>query len=118
MAVRVRRVYAESERADGYRVLVDRLWPRGVSKGSGAFDAWLKDLAPSSVLRKRFHGEELTFARFGAAYRKELGALDSEQLDDVLERLRAGEAVTLLYAAKDEERNHAHVLREWLESRV
>ena len=117
-SIHIKRVYAEPSEDDGCRVLVDRLWPRGVSKDEGLFEAWLKDLAPSNELRKLFHAEELTFARFKTAYKKELASLESEQLDDVLDRLGRGKTVTLLYASKSEDQNHALVLAEFLKSKL
>ena len=118
MALRIKRVYEDAAKADGYRVLVDRLWPRGLSKDTLVMDVWAKDLAPSNDLRKATHSGEMSFARFATAYKKELGRLESEQLDDVLKRLGAGKTVTLLYAAKDETQNHALVLAEWLKSQA
>lgn len=102
--------------ADGERrVLVDRLWPRGVKKERLAHDEWDKDVAPSSELRKAFHGGELDFEEFSARYRRELEEGEAAQaLVDRAEQDGAGTLV-LLFAAKDVEHNHAQVLQEVLQ---
>ncbi|MDE2334697.1 MAG: DUF488 family protein [Rhodospirillales bacterium] len=113
-AIRLRRIYAAPEPTDGARILVDRLWPRGMSRQAARLDAWLRDLAPSDALRQRLHGHPEDWTAFRAAYAKEL-ALPAAQaaLATLRERMDAG-TVTLLYAAKDEERNNAVALRLWL----
>ncbi|MDP5225660.1 MULTISPECIES: DUF488 family protein [Arthrobacter] len=100
-----------------YRVLVDRLWPRGVTKERAALDEWLKDIAPSPGLRKDFDHMESRFAAFAAAYRSELDG-HHEPVEHVLDLLRSGTDVVLLYAAKDRDVNHATVLRNYLEGRL
>lgn len=102
--------------ADGERrVLVDRLWPRGVKKERLVHDEWDKDVAPSSELRKAFHGGELDFEEFSARYRRELEEGEAAQaLLDRAEEVGAGTLV-LLFAAKDVEHNHAQVLQEVLQ---
>lgn len=102
--------------ADGERrVLVDRLWPRGVKKERLVHDEWDKDVAPSSELRKAFHGGELDFEEFSARYRRELEEGEAAQaLLDQAEEDGAGTLV-LLFAAKDVEHNHAQVLQEVLQ---
>lgn len=110
--IQCKRVYDAQSKQDGYRVLVDRLWPRGVKKAELQPDEWCKLLAPSSELRKAFHGDVLDFESFSKAYRDEL-----EQQRDEGKRLAAladGKTVTLLYAAKNSEQNHALVLAKWL----
>ena len=110
--LRVKRVYAEAAAGDGLRVLVDRLWPRGVSKQRAALDHWLKEVAPSHKLRREFHAGMLSFADFAARYREELeGNAAVEELRGLME---GAEVVTLLYGVKDEEENHALVLRDFL----
>ncbi len=112
--ISVKRVYAAPEAADGARVLVDRLWPRGIAKEKAAIDAWLRDLAPSDGLRNRFHGHPEDWEAFRAAYAEELRLPAAQAaLAALAERIAAG-PVTLLYAAKDEERNNAAALRLWL----
>jgi len=110
MTIKIKRVYERPERGDGLRVLVDRLWPRGIAKD--AIDLWTKDVAPSNELRKWFHHAERNWSEFRARYRKELAANK-----DVLAALRKaikGKTVTLLYGARDERHNQAIVLAEYL----
>ncbi len=117
-ALRVKRVYAAPEKDDGLRILVDRLWPRGIAKQDAEIDMWLKDVAPSSELRRRFHGDPDQWAAFNAAYAEELARAPALPLaDSIIEKL-AGSAVTLLYAARDERRNNAVALRDWLAARM
>ena len=101
--------------AHHYRVLVDRLWPRGVKKERLAHDDWDQDVAPSSELRKAFHGGDLGFAEFSHRYRHELDASDAPQA--LLDRAQEAGArgIVLLFASKDVEHNHAQVLREALQ---
>lgn len=112
--IQCKRVYDAVSDDDGYRVLVDRLWPRGVKKSDLSVDEWNKALAPSTALRKAFHGEILDFASFSEAYRKELAAQSTEG-EQLAARGKDG-TVTLLYAAKDRTQNHARVLADWLRS--
>lgn len=113
--LRVRRVYDEPDGDDGVRLLVDRLWPRGVTKEKARLDEWVKDVAPSAELRKTFHGHPDRFDAFVKAYRKELAQEPARSAaTSILARLEAG-PVTLLYAAKDGAHNNAAVLAEWLE---
>ena len=105
------------EPGDGTRILVDRLWPRGIAKDKAGIDLWLRDIAPSDALRKRFHGKPDDWDAFCAAYDSELrGAAAQAAARDLLDRLRKG-PVTLLYAARDERRNNAVALKAWLERR-
>ena len=102
--------------ADGERrVLVDRLWPRGVKKERLVHDEWDKDVAPSSELRKAFHGGELDFEEFSARYRRELE--EGEATQALLDRAEedGADTLVLLFAAKDVEHNHAQVLQEVLQ---
>ena len=110
--IQCKRVYDTASKEDGYRVLVDRLWPRGIKKVDLAYDEWCKALAPSTELRKAFHGEVIDFAAFKKSYREELEA-QKEAGEQLAARGKNG-TVTLLYAAKDREQNHAVVLAEWL----
>lgn len=116
MLLRVARVYDDPSDADGYRVLVDRLWPRGLSRERAALDLWAKDVAPSADLRRALHHEGLPWAQFEERYRAELAA------DDGVARLRAHLAphpvVTLLFGSHDAEHNPAVVLRALLEPRA
>lgn len=111
--IRTKRVYDEPAEADGYRVLVDRIWPRGVSKEKAAVDQWMKEIAPSTGLRKWFGHEPERWPEFRNRYRAELE--NHGELVDELRRHAARKALTLVYAARDEEHNQAVVLKELLE---
>ncbi len=113
--IRIKRVYDPASDDDGARVLVDRLWPRGLRKEEAAWSLWLKDVAPSPELRTWFGHDPARFAEFGRRYLAELAANEAavEPLDEILRRGR----VTLLYAAHDVEHNHALVLAEHLRDR-
>jgi uncharacterized protein YeaO (DUF488 family) len=112
---KVKRVYAPPEAGDGYRVLVDRLWPRGIAKDKAGIDLWLKDISPSDDLRRRFHGEPSKWREFVAAYGRELAAEPARVAVATLRERAGREQVTLLYAARDEEHNNAVALKAWLE---
>lgn len=109
----IKRIYEEPDTNDGFRVLIDRLWPRGVSKEKAALDLWLKDIAPSSELRKWFDHKPEKLKEFTIRYQHEL---DNNPAVKTLKEL-AGEhgKITLLYAAKDPVINHARVLKQYLE---
>lgn len=113
--VRTKRVYDAAEPDDGARVLVDRLWPRGLSKDKAALNLWLKDVAPSGELRKWFGHEPARWAEFGHRYRAELK--DRTDAIEQLETLLQCGTVTLLYAAHDTEHNQALVLAAYLRHR-
>ncbi|SEG15588.1 DUF488 domain-containing protein [Bosea lathyri] len=109
----LKRVYDPAQENDGLRVLVDRLWPRGIARDR--VDLWLKDIAPSDMLRKRFHGQPDHWDEFLAAYYAELkGAAALAAVRTLFEHSREG-PVTLLYAARDAEHNNAVALKQWLE---
>jgi uncharacterized protein YeaO (DUF488 family) len=110
----IKRIYEAPEPGDGLRLLVDRLWPRGVSRQRAAIDEWLRDLAPSTALRRWFHRDPRRWGEFGKRYRAELRA-HAAQLQALRRRARQ-QRITLLYAARDERINHAAVLREVLRS--
>lgn len=110
--VRIKRVYEPAEKSDGYRVLIDRVWPRGVSKDRAALDEWAKDLAPSASLRKWFGHDPSRFEEFRERYRKELDA-QQDLLGELRSRARR-EPVTIVYGAHDEQHNNAVVLEELL----
>lgn len=103
MAVRLQRIYDEPD--GGHRVLVDRLWPRGVSKQRAALDAWAKDIAPSDGLRKEFHAGALSFDAFRVAYVDELTGRQ-----DLIRRLFARDDLVLVTASKDPAQSHVQVL--------
>ncbi|HDR2659257.1 TPA: DUF488 domain-containing protein [Enterobacter asburiae] len=110
--IQCKRVYEQAGPDDGYRVLVDKLWPRGVKKTDLAYDEWCKALTPSNELRKAFHSETIDFAAFSKAYREELAQHADEGMR--LATLVNRQTVTLLYGAKDTKQNHALVLADWL----
>ena len=110
MNVRVRRVYDPPEPGDGVRVLVDRLWPRGVSKDAARVDEWPKGLTPSTELRRWYHAGEGTYEEFARRYEAELAAPEAAGLLDHVRELAENGPVTLLTSAKDPERSHAAVL--------
>lgn len=112
--LKIKRVYDPASKDDGKRILVDRLWPRGINKEKAKIDEWLKDIAPSDELRKWFSHEPSKWQEFRKRYKKEL-----EERGELLERLRVEAKkgnITLLYAAKDREHNNAVVLKEVIES--
>lgn len=117
--IKLRRAYDEKGKDDGYRILVDRLWPRGLKKEELSYSWWPKDIAPSDELRKSFDHETDEFESFKKDYKKELedNSLKSEFLDKVKEQLKKHN-VTLVYGAKDTEHNQAVVLKEWLEEKL
>ncbi len=108
-----KRIYEDPSEDDGYRVLVDRLWPRGVSKEEAKLDEWLKDIAPSTELRKWFDHEAERFDDFEKRYKTEL-ANKQEAVEHLIQKADQ-QPVTLLYAAKDKTHNHAIVLKEFLQ---
>jgi uncharacterized protein YeaO (DUF488 family) len=116
MSVALKRVYAEPARSDGTRVLVDRLWPRGLTKDRASVDTWLRDLAPSDELRKWFHANPGVWATFRRRYLRELARPEATAALEELYRLASRpQQLTLLFASKNEERNNAVVLRDLLE---
>lgn len=109
----IKRIYEPAEKADGFRILVDRLWPRGVKKETAGIDLWLKDVAPSTELRQWFHSGERDWKEFRYKYLLELKHNPAiEELTGLIEQHKT---VTLLYAAKDEHQNHASVLLDFLQ---
>lgn len=116
MAVTLKRVYEPPSRDDGTRVLVDRLWPRGLTKAGAAVDEWLRDLAPSNDLRRRYHAEPSQWEAFRKKYLKELAQPQYQKaLHRLFELAHANKRLTLLFASKNETRNNAVVLKELLE---
>lgn len=110
--VRLKRAYEPPSREDGVRVLVDRLWPRGLRKADAAIDRWLKEVAPSTELRRWFGHEPSRWSEFRRRYRTELSH-NAALVDELREMARNG-PVTLIYAARDERHNEAVVLRDVL----
>ena len=109
MTIAIKRVYEESTPGDGARILVDRLWPRGVSKERAKLDLWLKDIAPSTALREWFGHDPEKWVEFQKKYKIEL-ANNNEPVAELKKIVRQNKMVTLLYAAKDEEHNEAVVI--------
>ncbi|PWA12764.1 DUF488 domain-containing protein [Pueribacillus theae] len=111
--MKIKRIYGDAAEDDGYRVLVDRIWPRGLSKEKANLDAWMKEIAPSHELRKWFSHEPKKFPEFSQRYKAELAKNEEQRrsLIELKERLEE-QNVTLLYAAKDEAHNQAVVLKE------
>lgn len=113
--LKLKRAYLAAENADGYRVLVDRLWPRGKSKETEKIDLWLKEIAPSPELRKWFNHDDDKFSEFQAKYLEELQTGPQKEALAKLKKILTEEKnVTLIYSAKNEEHNNARVLYELL----
>lgn len=112
---KLKRAYEKPAKDDGFRVLVERLWPRGVTKQKAALDEWLKDVAPSPELRKWFGHEPAKWEEFRRRYRDELKQ-HADQVKELTQRGQKGD-VTLVYGAKDQEHNAAVVLKEVLEGK-
>jgi uncharacterized protein YeaO (DUF488 family) len=116
MAIVVKRVYEAASRSDGTRVLVDRLWPRGLKKEDAAVKFWLRDLAPSTELRQWFHAHLEAWGLFRRRYLKELATPEASAAVEKLHRLAGADTrLTLLYASREIKRNHAIVLKQLLE---
>lgn len=114
--IRSKRVYESASEQDGVRVLVDRLWPRGLSKDKANIDLWLKEIAPDNSLRKWFSHDPEKWEEFRKMYLEELKQKE-DQVQELLEKAVETD-LTLLYAAKDENLNNAAILKEYLESRL
>ena len=114
-SIKTKRIYEVPDVNDGIRILVDRLWPRGIKKESSEVKAWEKEIAPSNELRKWFNHEPEKYPEFRRKYMEELDASEDAErfLGFVNEHLESTN-ITLLYAAKDEEHNNALVLKDWL----
>lgn len=118
MPVQIKRAYDEAKISDGMRILVDRMWPRGVSKEAAAIDEWAKEAAPSDDLRKWFDHDADKFEKFKTKYKEELNS--NEEQKKALEQLKKwtkehNKNITLVYGAKDEKHNQAAVLKEILD---
>ncbi|SPE07936.1 hypothetical protein LAP8965_01947 [Lactiplantibacillus plantarum] len=115
MQLKLERIYTKPVDTDGYRVLVDRLWPRGISKVNAQLDNWVKEIGPSTTLRKWFNHEPAKYPEFVDRYRAELGEnpLTASFISQVAEQLTKTNVI-LLFGAKDEQHNQAVVLRDYL----
>ncbi len=110
--IKIKRAYEKAEKGDGYRILVDRLWPRGISKEKAHLDLWIKDIAPSTELRKWFGHDPGKWEGFKEKYKKELAG--KKELVEQLKMLeKKHKILTLVYGAKDTEHNEAAVLAQW-----
>ena len=112
-SIRIKRIYEPVEAKDGSRILVDRLWPRGIKKENAHLDHWMKQVAPSTELRKWFAHEPAKWELFQKKYKEELEKTGA--LDELISYIKKYKKVSLLYAARDERHNHAIVLRELLQ---
>ena len=110
----VKRVYAPADASDGTRILVDRLWPRGMSKDKARIDIWLKDIAPSDTLRRRVHAKQVSWDEFVVDYGRELAQEPGARAAQELLARIVREPVTLIYAARDQSHNNAIALKDWL----
>jgi uncharacterized protein YeaO (DUF488 family) len=113
--IKIKRAYQPAKESDGFRILVDRLWPRGVSKVKAKLDLWMKDIAPSNNLRKWFAHDPIRWDEFQSRYNEELKD-KTEFLKQIKELEKSNLTVTLVYGAKDEEHNNAVVLRDILKN--
>ncbi len=113
--IKLKRVYDRPEKGDGLRILVDRLWPRGLTKEKAKIDLWMKEIAPSHALRKWVHHDPKRWPEFKKRYFAEL-AKNKELVENILSQSK-GQTLTLLFAAKDEQQNNAVALREYLEKK-
>jgi len=110
--IKIKRIYEPYQKTDGFRVLVDRLWPRGIDKEKGHIDVWLKEVAPSNFLRKWFNHDVTKWKSFVEKFYKELQ--DAESIKELVKLLQEHKTITLLYAAKDMQHNNAVALQEFL----
>ncbi|AIF44722.1 MULTISPECIES: DUF488 domain-containing protein [Virgibacillus] len=117
MPVQIKRIYNEEDQNDGFRVLVDRVWPRGMSKESANLDEWMKNIGPSNELRKWFNHDPEKFSEFKKKYKDELQNGDqNEELEELKDLTKKhNKHITLLFSAKDENNNQAAVLKEILD---
>lgn len=110
--LKIKRAYEPAEAGDGKRILIDRLWPRGVSKAEARIDEWLKDVAPSTTLRKWFGHDPSKWEEFRRKYSEELSSPEKASLLEDIARQAKNQAVTLVYGARDTEHSDAKVLEE------
>jgi uncharacterized protein YeaO (DUF488 family) len=119
MEVRLKRAYEQADSADGFHVLVDRLWPRGIKKADLRLGAWLKDIAPSTELRKWFHHDPERWPEFCKRYKAELKDPELQTIiADTVQKAKKHSTITLIYAAKDTEHNEAVVLQALFKKRA
>lgn len=117
--LRWKRIYDTAEEDDGFRILIDRLWPRGISKADAQLGAWARDVAPSAALRSAYHKNETDYKTFTEAYEKELH--DNDEMTEFIKEIKNKQEtgnVTLLYASREPERSHIPILRSFVEKRL
>jgi len=112
--IRVKRIYESPDEKDGFRILVDRLWPRGLKKSSAHIDKWMKDIAPSTALRKWFNHEPEKWQTFKQRYDEELK--NNAAVADLLKEINGNKNITFLYSARDEEHNQAIALQQFIKT--
>jgi uncharacterized protein YeaO (DUF488 family) len=117
MCILIKRVYETPAASDGYRILVDRIWPRGISKQKAGLSLWLKTIAPTTELRKWFGHEPARWQQFRRRYLQELKT-NGDDLEVIRNVLKTSKTITLVYSAKDTARNQAVVIREYLENNL
>lgn len=110
--IQIKRIYEPAEKTDGLRVLIDRLWPRGIKKEAAQIDEWLKEVAPSTALRQWIHHDPTKWREFEAKYKLELA--QNNAVNDLQAIIDKNKVVTLLYASRDEVQNHALILLEFI----
>ncbi len=111
MSIKIKRIYEQPELADGTRILIDRLWPRGMTKEKAAIDEWMREIAPSDRLRGWFGHKPERWNEFKKRYKRELGDPEKKRIIQTLKRIAGISTVTLLYSAKDDQHNNAVALR-------
>ncbi|GKS82348.1 MAG TPA: DUF488 family protein [Companilactobacillus farciminis] len=117
--IKIQRIYSSNSTQPGYRILIDRLWPRGISKTKANLDDWDKSIAPSNELRKWFNHDPQKFSKFSKAYRKELAEnLETPEFIAKITSKMVNSDIILLYSAKDKEHNQAIVLRNYLREKL
>lgn len=118
MKIHIKRIFEDKAQGDGTRILVDRIWPRGIKKEDAELDDWAKDLAPSTEARKDFNHDPKKFEEFAERYEQELE--QSDEVQGYIDKLKADKPqnLTLLFAAKDTEHNHALVLQKYLQKHI
>lgn len=115
--IQIKRAYAAPEASDGYRILVDRIWPRGISKEKAQLDLWLKEIGPSKELRQSLHTNQLSFAAFTERYKEELKLGETAAAWQQLQQIsQEHQTITLVYGSKDVAHNQALLLKQWLEN--
>lgn len=114
--IKIKRAYEPAEKKDGFRVLVDRLWPRGIKKTGANINVWMKEIAPSATLRKWFSHDPEKWPDFKKKYEKELA--QSPVVEELVSEIKKHRTVTLVYAAKDQQHNQAVVLQQFLQRMV